>query len=245
MQFKRLSFEREDLQTMDRRQSLKLMLAASGSAILSSASVEGQSLHATDEVKSVDRSPSVTTSSEGDLSRKTDTALPVFTWLTLGEVKPTGWIKEQMVRDLEQGFAGCLGDLCHQASSDIFVTHRNTLASKDYGSDDWWNGETEGNWRAGFIMMSYLADNEKTMRKTDDYVHHILSSQEHDGYMGAFDASTRFTQRGELWSQACLLRGLLDYAELTGNADVLNAVSRSHDNSLWLWEDGTSLSGRS
>lgn len=159
-------------------------------------------------------------------------AAPVFTWLTLGEITPDGWIREQMVRDLHDGFAGALGRLCHEASSDIFVSQRNSRQSQNDANRlgvAWWNGESEGNWRAGFIMLAGLTRDAAAMREADAYVRHVLSSQEADGYLGIFAADSRFQHAGDLWTQACLLRGLLDYAEITNSADVMRAVRRCAD----------------
>jgi uncharacterized protein len=213
---------------MNRRDSLKLLFAASGSTILSPRSAAGQLL----ATSPTSPSQAAETLSQQDHSKATKSITPVFTWLTLGEVKPTGWIKEQMVRDLNEGFAGKLNELCHEASSDIFVSHRNSAASANtdnVNKNNWWNGETEGNWRAGFIMMSYLAQDKPAMQKADDYVSYILSSQGTDGYLGVFAPDIRFTKAGELWTQACLMRGLLDYFELTGNQKVRDAVVRAMD----------------
>jgi hypothetical protein len=152
--------------------------------------------------------------------------------LTFGEVKPAGWIREQMLRDLREGFAGKLGKLCHEAASDIFVSNRNSLAKQNTNNQDgvnWWNGETEGNWRAGHIMMSYLSEDPEAMKEADSYVRHILTSQDADGYLGAFAPEMRYKREGELWTQACLLRGLLTYAELTGSKEALRAVIRAAD----------------
>ncbi len=156
---------------------------------------------------------------------------PVFTWLTFGEVRPAGWIREQMLRDLQEGFASRLGDLCTEASSDIFVSHRIGLGTSSSGKYErhWWNGETEGNWRAGYIMLSYLTNDAEGMKNCKQYVQHILSSQGPDGYLGAFDEKSRFLHRGELWTQTCLLRGLQAYAEITGDQDVQKAVVRAAD----------------
>jgi uncharacterized protein len=202
---------------MNRRDSIKLFTAAAASAFLSP------------------RLALALPSASGD-GKFADTATfksePIFTWLPVGAVKPAGWIKAQMVRDLNEGFAGCLGKLCHEASSDIFVTNRNSIHAKNttnsFGSA-WWNGESEGNWRAGFIMMSYLTSDSETMREADEYVRHILSSQDSDGYLGIFASDSRWIHPGELWTQACLLRGLLDYADLAGNAAVQTAVQRCAD----------------
>jgi hypothetical protein len=150
----------------------------------------------------------------------------------MGAVKPTGWIREQMLRDLRHGFAGCLDKLCHEASSDIFVTNRNRATAQNVHNEmgvNWWNGETEGNWRAGHIMMSYLSEDPDAIREADNYVKHILGSQDADGYLGVFAPDLRYTHQGELWTQACLLRGLLAYGELTGNDSVMLAVRRAVD----------------
>src|SRR5215472_12572481 len=160
------------------------------------------------------------------------TASQTFEWLRMGEVKPTGWIKEQMLRDLRDGFAGCLDKLCHEASSDIFVSNRNSSTRVNNGNQNsvnWWNGETEGNWRTGHIMMAYLAEDASAMQEADRYVRHILASQDADGYLGIFERDSRYRYVGELWTQACLLRGLLAYYELTSRADVFKAVRRAAD----------------
>ncbi|MGP8271278.1 MAG: beta-L-arabinofuranosidase domain-containing protein [Terracidiphilus sp.] len=159
----------------------------------------------------------------------------VFEWLRMGEVKPAGWIREQMLRDLHQGFAGCLDKLCHEAASDIFVTNRNSMTTTNNHNEmgvNWWNGETEGNWRAGYIMMAYLAEDPQAMREADHYVQHILASQDADGYLGAFAPDSRYVHQGELWAQACLLRGLLAYAELSSAKEVFLAVRRAADLTL-------------
>jgi DUF1680 family protein len=150
---------------------------------------------------------------------------PAFQPLRLGEIKPAGWIKAQMARDLEKGFAGNLDELCHEASSDIFCAGRNSPASE--GKKTWWNGETEGNWRTGHLAMAYLAEDATAMRKADAYVQRVLSFQDADGYIGISSPELRYKKPGELWTQACLFRGLLDYADLTGDEAVHTAVVRA------------------
>src|ERR1700722_14339098 len=198
---------------MNRRDTLKLLMAASGNLMLPSGNATGLLL----------------TPSDPPAQAETKIA-PVFRWLTFGEVKPAGWIKEQMLRDLKEGFAGHLGELCHEASSDIFVSNRNSAASGNVANvekNNWWNGETEGNWRAGFIMMAYLTEDKPAMEAADAYVRHILASQGEDGYLGVFAPDIRFSKPGELWTQTCLMRGLLDYYELTCKQEVRDAVVRA------------------
>jgi hypothetical protein len=74
---------------------------------------------------------------------------PAFSPLRFGTVKPRGWILEQMRRDLREGFAGNLDELCHGASSDIFATGRNRPGKPNSGNAEgvaWWG-------RPGQLMM--------------------------------------------------------------------------------------------
>ena len=223
---------------MTRRESLKLLGLFSGSSIAPTLWAAGSEAAAKSLPAPDGRAP------QSDRDQSTHAIPPVFKWLTLGEVKPTGWIKEQMIRDLHQGFAGHLDELCREASSDIFVDHRNTGVLENIANaakNNWWNGETEGNWRAGFIKMAYLAEDQPSMQKADEYVRHILSSQGEDGYLGVFAPDVRFSKPGELWTQTCLFRGLLDYAELTGSKEVRDAVVRATDLSISVYGSGKTL----
>lgn len=178
---------------------------------------------------------------EGPTPHRSQLRGPVFEWLPMGEIKPTGWIKEQMLGDLRHGFAGCLDKLCPEASSDIFVSNRNSLVKQNITNRNqvnWWNGETEGNWRTGHMMMAYLVEDPAAMAEADRYVEHILASQDEDGYLGISAPDCRFRHQGELWTQACLLRGLLAYSELTGNDKVFHAVRRAADLSVKVYGSG-------
>ncbi len=164
-----------------------------------------------------------------------DTPLP-SKWLILGEVRPTGWIQEQMRRDLHDGFAGHLDQLCTEAAADIFGKQRNTKeftsrATSRY-SKPWWNGEVVGNWRTGLILLAYLSNDVDGKAKAAAWVQHVLSNQDSDGYLGIFDPELRFRFPGELWTQTCLMRGLLVYSDLAQRPDVFERVHRAVDLTL-------------
>lgn len=225
---------------MNRRDAvIRFLVAAAGSMAFPYASLaaEGQSAVA-----------GASSSNEKSATSAADNAIkPAFSFLRFGDVMPAGWIKEQMLRDIQFGFAGRLDELCHQAATDIFATGRKTYASTHVTSEHgeaklrpawWWNGETEGNWRAGFIMLAYLSGDEASMRKADTFVQHVLSFQEDNGYLGACDKDVRYQYPGDMWTQACLLRGLLAYAELSNNDSVLAAVRRAADASITAYRGG-------
>jgi hypothetical protein len=218
---------------MNRRDVLKVIL--SGCAVSFTPSVFQGSAIAMESNES---------SSRGSANPKGEMAsskTPAFQWLRTGDVKPAGWIKAQMLRDLQLGFAGCLDKLSHEASSDIFVSGRNSSQTQNNQNEmgvNWWNGETEGNWRAGHIMMAYLSEDPASMQEADRYVKHVLASQDADGYLGVFAPDLRYAHQGELWTQTCLLRGLIAYAELTHNDDALHAIRRAVDLTIQTYRSG-------
>jgi hypothetical protein len=219
---------------MDRRELLEILLGTGVIALVPDAIVG---------IPPAQEPPDLPSKHDAGMRKQGDALAPgpKFEWLGTGEIKPAGWIREQMLRDLRQGFAGCLDKLCQEARSDIFVSHRNSKAAQHIPNawgENWWNGETEGNWRAGHMMMAYLAEEPNAMREADRYVQHVLGSQDADGYLGVFAPDSRYIHPGELWTQACLLRGLLAYAELTSNPEVLTAVRRAADLSVKVYSSG-------
>ena len=172
------------------------------------------------------------------LGRAQSPVAPSFRWLNQGEVKPAGWIKAQMERDLREGSIGHLDELAPQANSDIFVTGRNAPGKPNPYSqagevgeiECWGNGETEGNWRTGYMRTAYLVGDKAAKRKADAYVQHILQSQDKDGYIGIYSPEIRYPQSAlgsELWTQTTMFRGLLAYYDFSGDAAVLKAVERA------------------
>ncbi|NIB38123.1 glycosyl hydrolase [Pseudomaricurvus alkylphenolicus] len=167
-----------------------------------------------------------------------------FEWLQFGEVKPRGWIRQQMEQDLTEGFVGQLDklvpDLIHE--DDIYGKDRLTrkVKSKDVGtvSHDaewevqylWWNSETQSNWWDGLVRTALLTNNRKFLDKVDAYVERMLSYQDDDGYLGIYAPDLRYNfsgENGELWAQSSLFRVLLGYYEATGKDEVLTAVERA------------------
>jgi len=165
---------------------------------------------------------------------------PEFELLRFGEILPRGWIREQMARDLAEGFAGHMPEIAPKTcASEIFGAQRNlpdrfqNAGGGSWGgaTGAWWNGETEGNWRSGNTMMCLLAGTPAQRAALDARIAELLKTQDTDGYMGIYGPSLRWADgnviNGELWTQTCLFRGLIAYAEATGRADVLHAVERA------------------
>jgi len=164
--------------------------------------------------------------------------------LPFGAVRPEGWLETQ-VRSNLRGFTGHLDSLAPELilKDDIYGRDRLTkdVKKKDVGAlaggDSaaevqylWWNSETQGNWRDGFIRSAILAGDREMLVRTRAYIRRILATQDPDGYLGIYDRDLRYRfdgENGELWAKTTLLRGLLAWYEYSGDKSVLIAVEKA------------------
>jgi len=159
-----------------------------------------------------------------------------FEFLNLDEIKPEGWIKAQLIRDLETGFTGHLDSLTFYASADIFGSKKILGFTLDESGNpqhipkSWWPGETEPVWLDGFVRAAFLTDHLPSIEKMNNYIDYILDNQEEDGYIGIYQPEIRFQhtmENAELWAQSRMFRVMLAYYEMTGDKRVLKAVIRA------------------
>jgi DUF1680 family protein len=176
------------------------------------------------------------------------TAQEKFQSLPFGSVKPSGWLKDQMQKDID-GFVGNLDklvpDLINDPIYDTERLHKNSV-EKDLGnlkSGDaegseqykWWNSETQSNWWDAYIRNVFLINDKAGIEKVHQYVKRILATQDNDGYLGIYDKELRYkfnSENGELWSKTTLYRGLLAYYEVTKDEKVWQALVKAIDNVL-------------
>ena len=156
--------------------------------------------------------------------------------LPMDEIKPGGWIKAQLIRDLDSGFTGHLGGLTHYASSDIFGDHQilgyktGEEGTREFIQKSWWPGETEPVWLDGYLRAAFLSGHPEAMAKMHAYMEYIIDHQEESGYIGIYLPEARYnhtTENAELWSQSRILRVMLAYYEFTGDQRVLTSVLKA------------------
>ncbi|MBB3700000.1 glycoside hydrolase family 127 protein [Flammeovirga yaeyamensis] len=174
-----------------------------------------------------------------------------------GDVKPTGWMYNQINHDLLHGFVGKLDQMVPDliVEDDIYNKDRLTrlVKSKDVGAVNsegewniqflWWNSETQSNWWDGYIRHAFLSGDQDSIDKVKKYVDDKLSSQDEDGYIGVYGTDLRYqhtTENGELWAKASLFRGLIAYYEITNDERVLKALLRAMDNTMENYPIGNS-----
>jgi uncharacterized protein len=164
--------------------------------------------------------------------------------LPFGAVRPEGWLETQ-VRSNLRGFTGHLDSLApdlimkddiygrDRLSKDIKRKDVGALAGGDPAAEVqylWWNSETQGNWRDGFIRSAILAGDPQMLARARAYVRRILATQDPDGYLGIYDRDLRYRfdgENGELWAKTTVLRGLLAWYEYSGDQKVLAAVEKA------------------
>ncbi len=176
--------------------------------------------------------------------------------LPFGSIKPSGWIKTQMQKDVA-GFVGNLDVIVPDLINDPIYSsarlHKQSVV-KDLGNNKegdtegseqykWWNSETQSNWWDGFIRNVLLLNDKEGIKKVDKHIQEVLQSQDKDGYIGIYDQELRYkfnSENGELWSKATMYRGLLAYYEYTKDKQVWNAIVKAVDNVMTNYPIGTS-----
>lgn len=154
--------------------------------------------------------------------------------LKAGEIKPKGWIKEQLHRDLTEGYIGQFDKVHPTVTHNLFVK-QNRRSEKQYKIvKEWWSGEHEGYWKDAVVRMAFLTENEKYIQRAKSWIDQIVENAGEDGYIGIYEncdePTCRFNHKkgnGELWATSRILMAMLAYYEYTGDEKVLSAAEKA------------------
>ena len=153
--------------------------------------------------------------------------------LPLGSIKPSGWIRSQMERDLVGGLPGHFDQINNTVDHDLFVNSDRQSGILIDNMKSWWSGEHEGYWKESLVCLAFLTDNDKYKAKAEKWINDILASTDSTGYIGIYcskkEANCRYLhegENGELWTQTLIFETMLAYYEYTGKAEVLKAVKK-------------------
>ncbi len=154
--------------------------------------------------------------------------------LSAGEIKPKGWIKEQLSRDLTDGYIGQFDKVHPTVTHNLFVK-QNRLSEKQYKIvKEWWSGEHEAYWKDAVVRMAFLTDNDEYIQQAKKWIDDIVKHAGEDGYIGIYknceEPTCRFKHKkgnGELWATSRILMAMLAYYEYTGDKKVLSAAEKA------------------
>lgn len=181
-----------------------------------------------------------------DLTIRNEKPKAALQMLRAGEIMPTGWLKEQVKRDIETGFFGNFDSFGTMVSGDLFGNgekrysvngYRETVGKGTRGGKGWWSGEHEGYWKDGMVRMAFMAGDEGRIEDAHKWIESILDyASKNDGYIGVYGDQNqpggRFNHpghNGELWTQSRIFTTMLAYYGFTDNEAVLDAVIRAVD----------------
>ncbi|KAK7701954.1 hypothetical protein SLS57_011557 [Botryosphaeria dothidea] len=168
------------------------------------------------------------------------TLLPlVLRPLPLGAIKPSGWLRDQLVLEAN-GLAG------HEHDFYPYVADSSwTGGSSEY------SGLNEGfpYWLNGLVPLAYSLNDARLKDQVADAVTSVLSRQADDGWLGPETGRAR-----NFWARYPLLLGMIQLVEAepqTWEDPIVNATGRfvdlmvnmlRNDSSGYLWHEGDELS---
>jgi DUF1680 family protein len=138
---------------------------------------------------------------------------PAFRPLPLDALRPAGWLRRQL-RIQADGLSGHL---------DKFWP--------DVADSQWFGGNAEGwerapYWLDGAIPLAWLLDDEAMKSRITRHVGVIVNAQRPDGWYAVYPEDA-VVKRYDLWAILLANKALVQYHELTGDARVLDAVTKS------------------
>lgn len=137
---------------------------------------------------------------------------PVFTLFPVHELKPEGWLLQQLQIQAE----GLSGNL------DKFWP--------DIKDSQWIGGDKEGwervpYWLDGFIPLAWLLEKDDMKARAAKYIDFILMHQNKDGWICPGDEKDR--EQYDMWALFLILKVLVLYHDMTGDDRIEEAVGKA------------------
>ncbi|MFW5657717.1 MAG: beta-L-arabinofuranosidase domain-containing protein [Bacteroidota bacterium] len=169
-----------------------------------------------------------------DKTEASSGSLYKYELLPAGEIKPAGWIKEQLVRDLTEGYIGRFDQVHNTVRHNVFVNQDRRSNKRFRIIKEWWSGEHEGYWKDAVVRMAFLTGIEMYKRQAEIWINELIENTGEKGYIGIYEnceePNCRFNhtrENGELWTTSRILMAMLAYYEYTGRKDVLEAAENA------------------
>lgn len=122
----------------------------------------------------------------------------IYDLLPIGEVKPLGWMKDQLQLEAN-GLAGHLFDFYRYVKSSTWLGGTYEYSQLNEAAPYWYNG---------LVPLAYILDDQRLKSQVNTFLSYVLEHQADDGWLGP--ETTRQT-RG-IWARCLLLQGMMNHA---------------------------------
>ncbi len=172
-------------------------------------------------VQAVDR-PNGTAGNAHYVSNRAPLQPSALIKLPIGAIRPDGWLRRQLELQAD-GMMGHLGEI-----SRFLKREGNAwLSPTGEGSQGW---EEVPYWLKGYLNTALVLGDEKMIAEAKIWLEGALASQKEDGWFGPDQdrggAATRLKGRDDLWPNMIMLFCLQDWYDATGDARVIELMTR-------------------
>lgn len=134
-----------------------------------------------------------------------------FNTLPLGEIKPTGWLKNQL-QIQANGLSGNLDEFW-----------------PDIADSGWIGGKAEGwergpYWLDGLVPLAYQLEDGKLIAKVKKWMNYILDNQDDDGWLGP--VSNVESQKYDPWPVSVFVKAAIQYFEIENDERVIPVLTK-------------------
>lgn len=153
------------------------------------------------------------------VNNKTPLLAKPYIELPLGAIKPCGWLKEQLQRQVD-GMTGNMDTLY-----DRVMGPRNGWLGGD--GDVWERGPY---WIDGLLPLAYIMDNKNLKEKVQPWIEWTLQSQKSNGYFGPEEdkepeAGIQRTNAKDWWPKMVMLKVMQQYYTTTKDERVITFLT--------------------
>lgn len=135
-----------------------------------------------------------------------------FRPLPLGQLRPSGWLRQQLQIQAE-GLVGHLDECWPDVAQSGWIGG---------AAESWERGPY---WLDGLVPLAFVLDDVRLKAKVTYWIEHILTTQREDGWLGpAHDA--RYGYPDDPWPVSIVLKALTQYQEATHDSRILPAMLR-------------------
>ena len=141
-----------------------------------------------------------------------------FFKLSIGSIKPQGWLRRQLELEAD-GMTGHLEEISKWCKLD-----NSAWATRDGTGQFGW--EELPYWLKGYGDLGYVLHDEVIITEARKWIESAMGSQREDGWFGPRELLTSLKGKPDLWPHMVMLNILQSYYEFSGDARVLEVMTR-------------------